>query len=80
MDLRQLRYVITAAEAGNFARGAEALQLNTSTISRRIGKLEEELGLTVFERGPAGVRLTPTGRAVIVHVKRCLRNLRWSSA
>ncbi|HXW71030.1 MAG TPA: LysR family transcriptional regulator [Methylocella sp.] len=75
MDLSQLRYVVTAAEVGNFARAAEALRLNTSTISRRIGRLEEELGLTLFERGRSGVRLTPGGRAVIVHVRRVLAEL-----
>ncbi|MBO0734118.1 MAG: LysR family transcriptional regulator [Methylocapsa sp.] len=75
MDLKQLRYVVTAAEAGNFARAAEALWLNTSTISRRVARLEEELGLTLFERGHAGVRLTPSGRAVIVYVKRVLAEL-----
>lgn len=75
MDLSQLRYVAAAAEVGNFARAAAALRLNTSTISRRIGRLEEELGLTLFERGRAGVRLTPGGRAVIVHVRRALAEL-----
>jgi DNA-binding transcriptional LysR family regulator len=75
MDLSQLRYVVTAAEVGNFARAAEALGLNTSTISRRVGRLEDELGVTLFDRGRAGVRLTPSGRAVIVHVKRVLAEL-----
>jgi DNA-binding transcriptional LysR family regulator len=54
MDVSQLRSVIAAAEVGNFARAAEALQLNTSTICRCVGRLEEELGLTLFERGRAG--------------------------
>jgi DNA-binding transcriptional LysR family regulator len=64
MDLSQLRYVVAAAEAGNFARAAEALRLNTSTISRRVGRLEDELSVTLFERGPAGVRLPPIGETL----------------
>jgi DNA-binding transcriptional LysR family regulator len=75
MEIRDLQYLLASADAGNFGRAAKSLGLNTSTISRRIGKLEDELGLALFERGHAGVRLTAGGRAVIRHVRRALAEL-----
>ena len=58
MELLDLNYLVAATDAGNFARAARFLGLHTSTVSRRIGRLEDELGLSLFERGRAGVRLT----------------------
>jgi DNA-binding transcriptional LysR family regulator len=75
VDILDLEYLAAAATAGNFGRAAEALGLNTSTISRRIGRLEDELGLAIFERGHAGVRLTNGGRTVMLHVRRALSEL-----
>jgi DNA-binding transcriptional LysR family regulator len=75
MEIRDLRYLSASAEAGNFARAAKSLGLNSSTISRRIGQLEDELGLTLFERSHSGVRLTAGGKAVILHVRRVLAEL-----
>ena len=75
MEIRDLEYPVASATAGNFGRAARTLGLNTSTISRRIGRLEDELGLPLFERGHAGVRLTAGGRAVILHARRALAEL-----
>jgi DNA-binding transcriptional LysR family regulator len=70
MNLADLQYLTASADAGNFARAAKAHGLHPSTISRRIGRLEDELGLTLFERGSFGIRLTGGGRSVMVHVRR----------
>ena len=75
MEIRDLTYLMASASAGNFTRAAESLGLNTSTISRRVGRLEDELGLTVFERGHAGVRLTAGGKAVLPYIRRALADL-----
>jgi len=75
VEVRDLEYLLASAGAGNFSRAAESLGLNTSTISRRIGRLEDELGLALFERGHSGVRLTAGGRAVMLHVRRALAEL-----
>jgi len=72
MDMRDLEYLALSAEKGNFGRAADALGVNVSTISRRIGRVEDELGVALFERGHSGVRLTPGGHAVISHVRRAL--------
>ena len=75
MEIRDLEYLVASASAGNFGRAAESLGINTSTISRRIGRLEDELGLALFERGHTGVRLTAGGKAVMLHVRRALAEL-----
>ena len=62
-------------ETGKFGLAARSLGMNTSAISRRIGRLEDKLGLALFERGPSGVRLTAGGKAVMVHVRRALAEL-----
>src|SRR5258708_30832968 len=75
MDILDLRYVSVAAEALNISRAAETLGLNASTISRRITRLEDELGVTLFERGHNGIRLTDAGKLVMIHVQRALDDL-----
>jgi DNA-binding transcriptional LysR family regulator len=51
------------------------LGINASTISRRIGRLERELGRTVFERKHSGARLTEGDKAVLLHVRRALAEI-----
>lgn len=75
MEIRDLQFLLASANAGNFARAAETLGIATSTISRRIARLEDELGLSLFERFHSGVRLTTGGRAVMQHVRRVLAGL-----
>ena len=75
MEIRDLMYLEASAATGNFTRAAKSLGINTSTISRRVGRFEDELGLALFERGHAGVRLTSGGKAVLPHIQRALAEL-----
>jgi DNA-binding transcriptional LysR family regulator len=75
MEIRDLMYLEASAATGNFTRAARSLGINTSTISRRVGRFEDELGLALFERGHAGVRLTSGGKAVLPHIRRALAEL-----
>lgn len=75
MEIRDLMYLEASAAAGNFTRAAKSLGINTSTISRRVGRFEDELGLALFERGHGGVRLTNGGKAVLPHIQRALAEL-----
>ena len=75
MEIRDLMYLEASAAAGNFTRAAKSLGINTSTISRRVGRFEDELGLALFERGHGGVRLTSGGKAVLAHIQRALAEL-----
>lgn len=75
IDFDSLRYLSAAANTGNFGRAADHLGVQTSTVSRRISRLEDELGLTLFERGHFGIRLTKGGEAVMIHVRRVLADI-----
>lgn len=64
-DIRQLRYAIAAADHGSFYRAARALDIEQSTLSRAILKLERSIGMPIFERSRAGVTTTIAGNAFI---------------
>ncbi len=61
MELRTLRYFLTAASEGNITRAAEALHLTQPTLSRQLMDLEKELGVTLVLRGKKGLTLTDDG-------------------
>ncbi len=63
MDLYQVRYFLTIAETGTFSRAAERLYLSQPSLSTGIKKLEQELGVALFERGGRRTVLTPAGRS-----------------
>ncbi len=62
MELAQLRQFLAVAEAQNFTRAADQIQLSQPALSRSIGRLEEELGQPVFERQTRKVALTDAGQ------------------
>jgi DNA-binding transcriptional LysR family regulator len=61
----QLEAFAAAARTLHFSRAAQQLRLTQSALSQRIKNLEDELGLPLFSRGPAGVRLTETGTRLL---------------
>jgi DNA-binding transcriptional LysR family regulator len=65
IELRQLRYVVAAADEKSFRRAAEGMRLRQSTLSRRIRDLELQLGVGLFERSRAGVRPTLAGTELV---------------
>lgn len=75
MNLRDLEYLMVSAAEGNFSGAARSLGISTSTISRRIGRLEDELGLALFERGHKGIRLTAGGKTVLRYARRAVAEL-----
>lgn len=60
-DIRQLRYAIAAADHGSLYRASRALNVEQSTLSRSILKLERAIGMAIFERSRAGVTTTVAG-------------------
>lgn len=62
MDLYQIRYFLTIAETGSFTKSAEQLYVSQPSLSAGIKKLEQELSVTLFERGGRRVLLTQAGR------------------
>ena len=65
MNLRDLEYAVCLAAEGQFRRAAERCHVSQPTLSAQIAKLEDELGLQLFERGPRAVTPTVNGRAII---------------
>ncbi|MFN3474647.1 MAG: LysR family transcriptional regulator [Blastomonas sp.] len=61
IELRQLRYLIAAAEAGSFSRAARALNIKQATLSRHILNVEKRLGMALFDRKTRGATLTANG-------------------
>ncbi|QPC41906.1 LysR family transcriptional regulator [Kaustia mangrovi] len=69
-DWDDIRLFVTAAEARSLRKAAERLRMSSSTIVRRIDKLEYALQARLFDRLPDGVELTPAGLAILQHAKR----------
>jgi DNA-binding transcriptional LysR family regulator len=65
MDLHQLKSFAAVAAVGHITRAAERLHLSQPTVSGHIRALEEELGVTLFERTASGVTLTYSGRLLL---------------
>ena len=67
MNIDAINTVLMLAETGNFSRVADKFNLTQSTISARIKVLEDDLGVSLFERRPSGVFLTAEGKQFYTH-------------
>ncbi len=65
MNLRDLQYIIAVAETHHFGKAAERCFVSQPTLSGQIKKLEEELGVAVFERTNRSVEITPVGEEIL---------------
>ena len=74
-DLRPLRFVLAAAEQMSFSGAAQALGTRASSVSRRVRDFEDEIGVALFERTPAGVRLTNAGVRFLSEIAPALRKV-----
>jgi len=72
MTLNELRYVVAVARERHFGRAAEACCVSQPTLSLAVKKLEEELGVSLFERGSGEVSITEIGAAVVARAQRVL--------
>lgn len=61
MDIRIMEYYLAIVREGNISAAAEALHVSQPALSRQIKDLEEELGVTLFERGSRRIKLTEEG-------------------
>ena len=73
MNLRDLQYVVAVADLGQFGRAASACNVSQPTLSGQILKLEEELGVQIFERDGRVARVTERGEAIVAHARRVIR-------
>jgi DNA-binding transcriptional LysR family regulator len=70
LDWGHLRYFLELTRTGSLSRAAQRLAVDRNTVARRIGALEEELGLALFERGPQGWTCTDAGKDLAELVSR----------
>ncbi len=75
LDWDRVRVFLAVAEAGSFTRAAERLGLSQSAISRQIGALEEDLGVTLFHRHARGLVLTEQGELLLETAREVARRM-----
>jgi DNA-binding transcriptional LysR family regulator len=73
MSIRALRYLIALADCLNFTRAAERCSVTQSTLSIQVRKLEEYLGVRLFERDRMHVAITPEGRRILRYARLAVR-------
>ncbi|WP_425059280.1 HTH-type transcriptional regulator GltC [Sporomusa carbonis] len=75
MEWHQLEYFYTVAQLQHFTRAAKQLSLSQPALSRSIAKLEEELGIPLFERHGKNVTLNRFGEIFFKHVDRAMQEI-----
>ncbi|MGJ7033634.1 LysR substrate-binding domain-containing protein [Niabella hirudinis] len=72
MTLQQLEYIIAVDTHRNFIKAADSCYITQPTLSMQIQKLEEELGVKIFDRSKLPVVPTSTGQGILEHARRVL--------
>ena len=72
MTLQQLEYVVAVAEHRHFLKAAEACDVTQPTLSSMVQKLEEELGVKIFNRRIKPIALTPVGETIVAQARQTL--------
>ena len=75
MNIRDLKYFLAVAELEHFGQAAEQCHVSQPTLSGQIKKLEEQLGITLFERTNRRVMLTESGSHIATYARRILREV-----
>lgn len=75
MNLQQLEYLIKIAKTQNFTVAAAELSVTQPALSKSIAKLEEELGVPLFERTNKSFKLTAFGSAFLTHAASALKEI-----
>ncbi|MET1256828.1 hydrogen peroxide-inducible genes activator [Aliikangiella maris] len=72
MTLNELRYIVAVAQTQHFSKAAEACHVSQPSLSIAVRKLEEELGITIFQRGKRQVEVTPEGESVVQQAQKVI--------
>jgi len=75
MNLRDLKYIIAVAESRHFGKAAERCFVSQPTLSGQIKKLEDQLGIAIFERTNRSVEITPVGEEILAHARRIMEQV-----
>jgi LysR family hydrogen peroxide-inducible transcriptional activator len=76
VNLRDLQYFLALADLRHFGRAAKACFVSQPTLSTQLKKLEDELGVALFERVPRNVLLTPAGELILIHARAALAQVK----
>ena len=72
IEFKDIRYILAVENAGSFSRAAEKEYISQPALSRIVKKVEQELGLLIFDRGSFPLKLTPEGREVMDYFRKML--------
>ncbi|MBV1776253.1 LysR family transcriptional regulator [Burkholderiaceae bacterium DAT-1] len=75
MTLTELKYIVAVARERHFGRAASACFVSQPTLSVAVKKLEDELGVTLFERSAGDVSVTPVGERIVSEAQRVLEQV-----
>ncbi len=73
-SLRQLQYALAVAEEGAFGKAAERCHVAQPSLSAQVAKLEHLWGVSLFQRGPDGARLTREGEALLPRIRKLVED------
>ena len=71
--LRQLQYLVAIADTGRFGEAAKKLNVSQPSLSTQVADIEEQLGVSLIERGRHGALLTPIGDDVVARARGSVR-------
>lgn len=80
LNVNRLRILIEVAGRGSFSAAADALSYTQASVSQQIAALESETGVTLLERLPRGVRLTPAGEVLLEYAEGIIARLHAAEA
>ena len=69
LDWNDLKYFLAVARGGSTLSASRELRVSQTTVARRIAALEDSVGLTLFEKRPAGYAMTPSGVELLAHAE-----------
>lgn len=76
MTLTEMKYIIAVARERHFGRAAESCFVSQPSLSVAVRKLEEELGVQIFERRTSDVAITPIGEQIVAQAQRVIEETR----
>lgn len=75
MTLQQLEYIVRLDDERHFVRAAERCFVTQPTLTMQVKKLEEEIGIQIFDRSKKPLEPTPMGEQVLIHAREVLREV-----
>lgn len=75
MNLKALEYCVEIARQGSFTKAAQTLHVAQPALSMAVSRLEDELGVALFNRATRQISVTAEGQLFLAHAEKCLQGL-----